>query len=227
LRELRYRLLEDDMRAVLGPAFVLALSLIWGCDDSPSTPTAPTPAAARNNRPAPAPLLRNFANTTVDRTAGFAFDGLHTLTFIASPTCSQIPIPLRTRTFTTSMVRVGDFDDFTGELSGADLVPDFDTFSTAVHDGSARFNVSSWQMSQRLFRDEPIVELVGTNSFVSFQGTAVAALPPSPTAINARFDGSITFCSALLPPAIRQWRPACNQPVVCRSDRHQLRLIPR
>lgn len=212
------------MRAVLGPAFVLALTLIWGCDDSPSTPTAPTPTGARN-RPTPAPLLQNFANTTVDRADAFAFDGFNTVIVIAAPTCSQIPVPLRTRTFTTSMVRVGD--DFTGALSGADLVPDFDTFSTAVHDGSARFNVSSWQMSQRLLQDEPIVELVGTNSFVAFQGTAVAPLPPSPTAINARFDGSITFCSALLPPAIRQFRPACNQPVVCRSDRHQLRLIPR
>ena len=215
------------MRAVLGPAFVLALTIIWGCDDSPSTPTAPTPAGVRSNRPAPAPLLQNFANTTVDRAGAFAFDGFDTVIVIAAPTCSQIPVPLRTRTFTTSMVRVGDVNDFTGELGGADLVPDFDTFSTTVHDGSARFNVSSWHMSQRLLQDEPIVELVGPNSFVSFQGTAVAPLPPSPTAINARFDGSITFCGALLPPAIRQFRPACNQPVVCTSDRHQLLLIPR
>ena len=214
------------MRAVLGPAFVLVLTLTWGCDDSPSTPTAPTPAGARNTRPAPAPLLQNFANTTVDRADAFSFDGIHTVTFIASPTCSQIPVPLRTRTFTTAMVRVGA-NDFTGELSGADLVPDFDTFSTGVQGGSARFNVSSWQMSQRLLQNEPIVELVGPNSFVSFQGTATAQLPPSPTAINARFDGSITFCGALLPPAIRHWRPSCNQPVVCTSDRHQLRLIPR
>ena len=212
------------MRAVLGPAFVVMLALMWGCDDSPSIPTAPTPAAARN-RPAPAPLLQNFANTTVNRADAFAFDGFNTVIVIAAPTCSQIPVPLRTRTFTTSMVRVGD--DFTGALSGADLVPDFDTFSTAVRGGSARFDVSSWQMSQRSLVGEPIVELVGPNSFVSFQGTAVAPLPPSPTAINARFDGSITFCSALLPPAIRQFRPACNQPVVCTSDRHQLRLIPR
>ena len=60
-------------------------------------------------------------------------------------------------------------------------------------------------------------------------GTANAPLPPSPTAINAQFDGSINFCNALTPPAIANATPTCaaQASVSCRSDQHQVRFIRR
>ena len=211
------------MGSVVGPAFVFLLMTSWGCDDSPSTPTGPTPA----------PVLTNYLNTTIDGVRGPArepldLSGLFTVTMTAAPSCSQLPVPLRTRTYNARMSPTGNvLTGFTGALSGADFFPAFDTFWTGVGHDAARFHVFSWHAFTWWLEDRPIIERVGPNGFLSFQGIADAPLVPSPTAITARFDGDITFCSAVTPPALAQWLPTCGAPVTCRSDRHQFRMIRR
>ena len=112
-------------------------------------------------------------------------------------------------------------------MGGADFFTGYDTFWTAVGHDAARFHVFSWDAFNWWLEDQPIIERVGANGFLAFQGLADAPLVQSATAITARFDGSINFCSALTPPAMPAWPPTCAEPIECRSDRHELRLIRR
>ena len=284
------------MRSVLGTAFVFLLTMSWGCDDTPSAPTGPTPA----------PVLSNFANTSVDgirgqvrdtlgrqvsdarveigdgplagRTAmtdrdgrfmfatplrasdeatllvskaGFSpatmrwrgrndffitltslnqldLQGHYTVTFTAAPACSQLPAAVRSRSYTGLMSPTGNvFTAFTAQLSGAEFFPAYDTFWSGVAHDAARFNVYSWDALNWWLEDQPIIERVGPTGFVAFMGTANAPLVQSPTAITAEFDGSISFCYALTPPAIANFPPTCAAPIECRSNQHQIRFTRR
>jgi len=154
--------------------------------------------------------------------------GLVTVTMTAAPSCSQLPVPLRTRTYNAQMRPTTNvFTAFTGELGGADFFPAYDTFWTGVGHDAARFHVFSWDAFTWWLEDRPIIERIGPNGFLSFEGIADAPLVQSPTAITAQFDGTITFCSALTPPVLAQWIPTCGAPVACRSDRHEFRMIRR
>ena len=155
-------------------------------------------------------------------------EGLYTITFTAAPVCSQLPPPLRSRSYTGAMRPTGKvFTAFTAELSGADFFPAYDTFWSSVASDAARFQVFSFDAFNWWLEDQPIIERVGPTGFLAFMGTASAPLVQSPTAITAQFDGDITFCDALTSPARANFPPTCAAPVACRSDRHQLRFIRR
>jgi hypothetical protein len=156
------------------------------------------------------------------------FTGSHFLTITAAPSCSQLPPPLRVRSYIASMNPTQNvFTAFTARLSGAEFFEGYDTFWTGVAHDAARFHVFSWYAFNWWLEDLPIIERVGPNGYLAFQGIADAPMIQSPTAINARFDGSISFCPALTPPALAQWAPTCAERVECQSDRHELKLIRR
>jgi hypothetical protein len=200
------------MRVPLPAAIVFASAVaVAACDDS--TPTAPTSDG----------MFSNVANSTSGR---HDLEGRFSFTFTAAPSCSQLPPAVRSRTFTGVMSPTATvFTAFTARLEGADFFPSFDTFSSTVSDGAARFRIFSWDAFNRRREDHPIVERVGPTSFVALQGTAHAPLVPSPTAILAQFDGSFTFCPSFSAPGRPSYPPTCAAPVQCRSDRHELRLI--
>ena len=152
--------------------------------------------------------------------------GSYAITFIAAPACSQLPPPLRSRTF-TGVMSPGEkvFPAFTAELGGAELFPAYDRFSASVAHDAARFSVYSFDAFNWWLEDQPIIERVGPNAFLAFMGTAHAPALTSPAAFTAAFDGSISFCSAMTPPSGSNFPPTCAAPVECRSDQHQIRFI--
>ena len=156
-------------------------------------------------------------------------EGQYTIIFTAAPACSQLPPAVRSRSYGGTMRRAGTnaFTAFTTELQGADFFAAHDTFWSSVAADAARFQVSSWDAFNWWLEDQPIIERVGPQSFVAFQGTANAPLVQSPTAITAQFDGTVTYCYPLTPPAIQNFPPTCAAPVECRSDRHQVRFLRR
>jgi hypothetical protein len=205
--------------------FAFAL-IAAGCDDS--TPTSPTAQ----------PVLTNYVNTPRDisREPGdlvrpaVDLEGLYTVTFTAASVCSQLPPAVRTRSYSAAMRPTSNVHyPFTAELAGADFFPAYDTFWWGAGNDFGRFQVFSWHAYNWGLANQPIVERVGSTGFVAFMGTANAPLPPSPTAINAQFDGSINFCYNLTPPAIPNSPPTCaaQASVSCRSDQHQVRFVRR
>ena len=82
-------------------------------------------------------------------------------------------------------------DAFTAELVGAEFFPAYDTFWWGAANDVGRFHVNSWYAYNWGFVDQPIIERIGSTAFIAFMGTASAPLPPSPTAINAQFDGPL------------------------------------
>ena len=169
---------------------------------------------------------RNDFFITLSATNLLNLEGQYTIVFTAAPACSQLPATIRSRSYTGAMRPTGHvFTAFTAELQGADFFPAYDTFWSSVAGDAARFQVFSWDAFNWWLEDQPIIERVGPQSFVAFQGTATAPLVQSPTAITAQFDGAITYCNALTPPAIANFPPTCAAPVECRSDRHQVRFV--
>jgi hypothetical protein len=154
--------------------------------------------------------------------------GRYDITFTAASSCSQLPPPVRSRTFTGLMSRGEDnFIAFTTQLSGPDLFPAYDRFWASVGHDAARFSVYSLDAFKWWLEDQPIIERVGANGFLSFIGTAHAPVMTPPAAFTAAFDGSISFCSMMTPPARDSFPPTCAAPVECRSDRHQIRFTRR
>lgn len=187
--------------SIVSAAFALA-AIASGCDDSTDSavmPTGPTP---------PRPPSAAFVNQTADRIRP-EFQGPFAITLTAAPACSQLPSAMRSRSFAglispTSTV----FDAFEAELSGADFFPAFDRLRSNLR--------------------QPIIERVGSGSFVAFEGLTDTLVVSSPTVMTAFFDGSITFCSALTLPLRGGLPPTCAAvPVECRSERHQLRFVRR
>lgn len=192
------------MKASIVPAVGFALAVIAsGCDDptdSPAMPTGPTPPLR--------PPSAAFVNETADPIRP-EFQGRFAITLTAAPVCSQLPLAMRSRSFAglvspTSTV----FDAFEAELSGADFFPAFDML--------------------RSNRRQPIIERLGSGSFVAFEGVTNTLRVASPTVMTAFFDGSITFCSALTLPVRGGLPPTCAAVAVeCQSERHQLRFVRR
>ena len=191
------------MRATLVVSLFALAVIAAGCDDS--TPTGPTAQ----------PVLTNYLNTTRDINRGpgdvlhpaVDLEGLYTVTFTAASACSQLPPAVRTRSYSAAMRPTGNIHGaFTAELNSADFFPAYDTFWWGAANDVGRFHVFSWYAYNWGLVNQPIIERIGSTGFVAFMGTASAPLPPSPTAINAQFDGSISFCSAMTPPAIANFR---------------------
>jgi len=209
------------MRTTVVVSLFAFVVIAVGCDDS--TPTSPT-------------VLNNYLNTPrdINREPGdilppaMDLEGLYNVTFIAASTCTQLPPAVRTRSYSAAMRPTGKSRDaFTAELVGAEFFPAYDTFWWGAANDVGRFHVNSWYAYNWGFVDQPIIERIGSTAFIAFMGTASAPLPPSPTAINAQFDGSINFCYALTPPAIANSPPTCAAPISCRSNQHQVRFVRR
>lgn len=93
------------MKTTIVAALCAFAIMAAGCDDS--TPTGPTTGA----------VLSNFANTTPDSVRGQQRDtlgrpdltGLYEITLTAAPACSQLPLPVRSRTLTGLISPTGDW----------------------------------------------------------------------------------------------------------------------
>jgi hypothetical protein len=154
-------------------------------------------------------------------------DGAYTVTFTAADSCTDLPPVARTRTY------VARFQPSTGNktfvvapLSGADLFPFYDTISGSVSNDAAVFYVDSWDADNAWGDDEPIIDRLDSNNYVSFNGQGTSSILTSTASIAATFNGTIAYCATSQDPAHQDWPLTCATGALaeCKSSEHQMIL---
>jgi hypothetical protein len=170
-------------------------------------------------------LLRDIAVANLE--------GRATIVLTADASCTQLPAPLRTRSYTAVVTPstgavMASPATFVGELNSADLYQGYSKMSlTAAHD-AVRFNVFSWDAFNWWLEDDPIIERLTPTSHFSISGTATAAVSNGQSAITTALDGTFAFCAESKPGAQPLWAPTCAvPPIPCTSAHHSLTMTRR
>src|SRR5580765_8531625 len=120
--------------------------------------------------------------------APVALTGDYALTFSAAFSCSGIPDEMRTRTYAAAIPPAPHSNGpanayYTVTLSEATFAEGYNSFEMGV----AGDYVGFWL--------EPVVERVGENAYLSFNGSASASVDASAVStISTTFDGTIEYC---------------------------------
>jgi len=174
-------------------------------------------------------LRNNLTDAAIALVAADLVDlqGRYSITFAAASSCAQLAPAVRTRTYTgTIQATTSNRWVFTSDLSGATFHPGYSTFFGAVSGDAARFFVSSWDAYNWWLEDQPIIERIDSNTYVSFDGTATAMTMTSDNSIAATFDGSFSYCAAAKDPTTPNYPLTCGTPIIeCKSAQHQLTLV--
>ena len=167
-------------------------------------------------------------STAVTGTMEVAGDTVEAVRIEADPTCPDLPVEARARTYTASIASANpDNTNLEVQFGGASLYVDgLNSFQAAV--SGDRFVLrlhGSWV-------NQAFMEEAAPNTYVGFNGTAAATVPPGVSTIAAVFDGSITHCRTsvrLNEPfyqCVDTWAgPAAPQPetfVACQSKNHRM-----
>ena len=154
-------------------------------------------------------------------------DGAYTVTFSAADSCTDLPLAARTRTY------VARFQPSSGSktlvvapLSGGDLFPFYNTISGSVSNDAAVFSVASWDADNAWGDDEPIIDRLGSNTYVSFDGRGTSPTVTSTASIAAAFNGTIAYCATSQDPINQNWPLTCatGALVECKSSQHRMIL---
>jgi Carboxypeptidase regulatory-like domain len=150
--------------------------------------------------------------------------GEYQFTLTAAAACEALPPAVRTRKYTAVITGL------TGSLvtlSGADLVPNYDTLVATPADNAVRFYLYSAYAAARWLEDDPIVERLDATSYVAFSATATV-MPWNPDQSMAAVDGTIAYCAAAKEASAPIYPPTCLvPPVECKSSSHRLSLARR
>jgi len=175
-------------------------------------------------------LRNNVPDAVISLVAADLVDlqGQYSITFTAASSCDQLPAAVRSRTFTgTIRPTTPNRWLFTSELSAANFHPGYGTFFGAVSDAAARFYVSSWDAFNWWLEEQPIIERLDSNAYVSLMGTATSSTVTSNRSIAATFDGTIEYCAAAGEPTAPNYPLTCAAPADCTSRNHQMTLTRR
>ncbi len=156
-----------------------------------------------------------------------AVAGSYTLTITADSACASLPDDVRTRSYPATITAVTNTNvpantRFNGTVTGARFAPFTNLFFVGVFGDYVTISTEGEGPS--------IVEEVGPNRYVAFNGGASATVGPEGlTAISVPFGGTIEYCELAAP--IGQYYD-CNAAVAarrdeCQSSRHQLTLTRR
>jgi len=87
-------------------------------------------------------------------------------------------------------------------------------------------DVASWDADRAWLDDEPIIDRLGSNTYVSLDGRGTSSIPTSAASIAATFDGTIAYCAAAQDPAFPDWPLTCatGALVECKSSQHDMLL---
>ena len=178
--------------------------------------------------------LRGGQTIIVLRDADVAnFEGRATIVFTADASCTQLPVSLRTRSYSAVVspstgAAMANPAAFVSELSGADLYQGYSKMWLIATRDAVRFNVFSWDAFNWWLEDQPIIERVTPTSHVAVSGTATGAISNGQSTITTALDGSFSFCAESKPGAQPLWAPTCAVPQVeCASTHHLMTMIRR
>jgi len=150
--------------------------------------------------------------------------GEYQFTLTAAAACEALPPAVRTRKYTA--VITGPTGSLV-TLSGADLVPNYDTLVATPADNAVRFYLYSAYAAARWLEDDPIVERLDATSYVAFSATTTV-MPWNPDQSMAAVDGTIAYCAAAKEASAPDYPPTCLvPPVECKSSSHRLSLARR
>jgi hypothetical protein len=150
--------------------------------------------------------------------------GEYQFTLTAAAACEALPPAVRTRKYTA--VITGPTGSVV-TLSGADLVPNYDTLGATPADNAVRFYLYSAYAAATFLEDDPIVERLDATSYVAFSATATV-MPWNPDQSMAAVDGTIAYCAAAKEASAPIYPPTCLvPPVECKSSSHRLSLARR
>jgi len=154
-------------------------------------------------------------------------DGAYTVTFSAADTCADLPPAARTRTYVARFQPSPNSQTIVvAPLSGADLFPFYNTISASVSNDAAVFYVDSWDADSEWGDDEPIIDRLASNTYVSLDGRGTSSILTSTASITATFNGTIAYCAASVDPLAQNFPLTCaaGALVACRSSHHQMML---
>jgi len=154
--------------------------------------------------------------------------GSYTLTLQAAATCSELPVPLRTRVYVASIaLPTSNEFRFTTSLAGSKFQFGYSTFFGALSADSAKFFISSWDAFNWWLEDQPIIEQLDPDGHLSVFGTATVRVSAGAPLV-APLDGNWSYCAASAPGGGQNWPLTCRvAPVECRSTEHRLTLTRR
>ncbi|HXT69015.1 MAG TPA: carboxypeptidase-like regulatory domain-containing protein [Vicinamibacterales bacterium] len=142
--------------------------------------------------------------------------GDYTLMMVADPSCTNLPEPMRSRTYTVKI-------DGYGMVSGATFFGGYSEFGTYIAGDFVRLEFdldgSPW-----------LIEQPGPTTYLGFRGAASAPVAVPITTIAAPFEGVFDYCALKSPMGTSSFN--CNAGpgdvhVACSSTHHQLSLTRR
>ena len=154
-------------------------------------------------------------------------DGAYTVRFSAADSCTDLPSAVRTRTYVATFQPSPNGNTLVvAPLSGADLFPFYNTISASVSNDAAVFYVYSWDADNAWGDGEPIIDRLGSGTYVSFDGRGTSSILTSTASIAATFNGTIAYCAASRDPATQNWPLTCATGALmeCKSSQHQMML---
>jgi len=156
-------------------------------------------------------------------------EGAYTFSVTADSGCTALPAELRTRTYTGAIGRTGNPlaspQWFTIGLGGAEFYPTQRVMYGSTTAGDVALFVGSWEAVLTWLEDDPIVERVGSESYLSVLGRARGTGVFDSTSVTTDLDGTISYCAR---DAGNQVFFQCAVPEVsCTSTRHRLTVSLR
>lgn len=151
--------------------------------------------------------------------------GPYTVTLTADSACASLPEQARSRTIDVTVTRLADSDGvpasrFTVTGGAPPLVANLASFTIGV----AGDHVAGF--TGDLHGTPSLVEQIGPNTYVGFDGAIAASIDSSGATISGAFEGLIEYCeadSAMGP----EYRCALDRRRSCTSTNHQFRLARR
>jgi hypothetical protein len=151
--------------------------------------------------------------------------GEYRLSVTADSACSDLPPDRRTRTYAASIKLATSPARVVVTLNGAAFSPGDTRFLGLLATDAAQFWVSRLNPDDE---DLPIVEQLDASTYLSWYGTATAAIQTSGAPIAATFAGTIAYCPDAKPSLAAQFAPTCAVALVeCQSRTHQLTFTPQ
>jgi hypothetical protein len=155
--------------------------------------------------------------------------GAWAITFTADAQCTDLLPEYRTRRYTATLLPHKDRPaQFVADVHGADMVPLYDQFVTAVASDRARFMIFSRYAFDSWLEDQPVIERLPSGGMISVSGTALVTGFGSGRPAASDLDGTVSYCAEPRPPVAADFPPTCGvAPVRCASQHHRFELAMR
>jgi hypothetical protein len=146
--------------------------------------------------------------------------GNYDLTFVTLETCTVMPAEYRRRTYPVTLTRSETNSRIVISFRAGSFLPRYDSFDAGLAGDYFAAILGD------LHGSPGVVERVGENAFLGFEGQAEARIESDDgSSISATFDGVISYCELNGEPASRYTCPLGSPTrVLCASNRHQLLL---